>query len=181
MPWLADKSEEQRIGSYCGRSVAWPMWTLRHGPAPRSGASQPDRWSMWRSCQFLTQLLMVGRSLGWAESWPDLYQFVQAVLQINVWIVSFQYPADLSSRWRPDPSLPALVCAGACSQPDGGRNHRLDRRRRFHRSSRVEARCLVGRDRSVHADELLGRSEAGASSITVCKTSAPRWLCLPGL
>src|ERR1019366_8070495 len=91
------------------------------------------------------------------------------------------YPANLSLGWRPDPSLPALVCAGTRSQLDGSHNTRPDRGRRLHRSRCLETRRLVGSDSRLHADELLGRPATRASAVTFCKGAPPGWLCLPRL
>ncbi len=93
----------RQVGGTANRIVLWPLGGVAYvDPPPRPGATL---WSIAAGPLVNVALLpisyavlMVGQSLGWAESWPDLYQFVQAVLQINVLLLVFNilpiYPLD---------------------------------------------------------------------------------------
>ena len=181
-PWLAGRLEDARTGSCSGLSAGSPMWILHHRP----GATL---WSIAAGPLVnvvLFPILLRNHHAGpicgmGRRPRPTSTGCVRSVSIHRRGPAGFQHPSHLSAGRRPDSSLPALVCAGTRPQLNGGHGPRLDRRRWFHRSRVLAARRLVGRDRRLHADELLGRPATRARSLASRKAAAPRWLRLPNL
>src|SRR5271157_6224736 len=94
---------------------------------------------------------------------------------------NFQYAAYLSAGWRADSSLVALVCAGTRPQPAGGRDLRLHRRGRVHRTRFVDSIRVVWNSWRLHAHELLGRTAACAGAAALRQAAAPERICVSGM
>jgi hypothetical protein len=94
-------------------------------------------------------------------------------------VAHLQHAANLSPGWRPDCSIPALVCAGPRPQLDGGRDYGLRRRGRTPRPRRLDSFGVVCDSLCVHLDELLERATICAGIVASGKVATPRWIRLP--
>ena len=176
----------RQVGGRADRIVLWPLGGVAYvDPPPRPGATL---WSIAAGPLVNVVLLPVfyvlvtlGGSSGWAETMPDLYRLLLAVQLINKWLLIFNILAHLSTGWRPDPSLLALVCARTRSQFDGRHDLGLDRSGRIHRSRHLGAIRLVRSNRGLHADELLERPATRAGSLAPGKVAASGRFCLSDL
>src|SRR6204780_4229627 len=82
------------VGGTANQIVLWPLGGVAYvDPPPRPGATL---WSISAGplvnvvlIPILFVLVIVGRSLGWAESMPDLYQLVRAISFINLGLLVF--------------------------------------------------------------------------------------------
>ena len=93
----------RQVGGIANRIVLWPMGGVAFvNPPPRPGATL---WSIAAGPLVNVLLLPVlmglgflGRSLGWAHAWPDLYSLLRAVWFINAGLLVFNilpiYPLD---------------------------------------------------------------------------------------
>jgi Zn-dependent protease len=93
----------RQVGGVANRIVLWPMGGVAFvNPPPRPGATL---WSIAAGplvnvmlLPILTGLGFLGRSLGWAHVWPDLYVLLRAVWFINIALLVFNilpiYPLD---------------------------------------------------------------------------------------
>ena len=165
----------RQVGGTANQIVLWPLGGVAYvNPPPRPGATL---WSIVAgplvNVAFLVILSLLGmlsRSLGWAETMPNVQAFMQALWFINL--------AHLSAGWRPDSSVVALVCGRARAQLDGGHRDRFRRRGGAHRPRRVEAIRLVWRSGRIHPDELLEGAAASAGAVAFGQAAPPRRVCL---
>ncbi len=176
----------RQVGGRADRIVLWPLGGVAYvDPPPRPGATL---WSIAAGPLVNVALLPVlfvavalGRSAGWAETMPDLYQLVRAISFINLGLLIFNilpiYPLDGGQILR---SLLWFVLGRARSLMVAAIVGLLGVVG-LHRAGSVEARRLVGRDRAIHADELLAWTETSAGVVAIRKSSAPRWPRLPEL
>src|SRR5947199_2450474 len=93
----------RQVGGKADRIVLWPLGGVAYvAPPQRPGATL---WSIAAGplvnvalVPVLTVLALLGRSFGWGESMPNLYQFVQAVCIVNLVLLVFNllpiYPLD---------------------------------------------------------------------------------------
>jgi len=99
----------RQVGGTANQIVLWPLGGVAYvDPPPRPGATL---WSIAAGplvnvvlAPILFVVLQVGRSLGWAESSPDLYKLVVAVLTIDIVLLVFNmlpiYPLDGGQIFR---------------------------------------------------------------------------------
>src|SRR5271157_5445118 len=79
----------RQVGGQANQIVLWPLGGVAYvNPPPRPGATL---WSIAAGplvnvalIPFLAGIFFLGRSFGWAQTMPDLYQFVLAILVIDV-------------------------------------------------------------------------------------------------
>ncbi len=185
--WLVARLEEERTGSCCGPSAASPMWTLHQDPALRLWSIAAGPLVNVVLFPYFYVIVTLGRSAGWAETTPDLYRLLPSRSNsLTSWPADLQHSSHLSTGWRPDPSLLALVCARTRSQFDGRHDLGLDRSGGIHRSRHLGAIRLVRSYRRLYADELLERPATRAGSLApgklprrdgfacpTCKTAPP--------
>ncbi len=93
----------RQVGGTADRIVLWPLGGVAFvNPPQRPGATL---WSILAGplvnvalMPFFVAAFMVTRSLGWAQTMPDAYQFIRMVLGINVVLLVFNilpvYPLD---------------------------------------------------------------------------------------
>jgi|SRR5271169_466335 len=93
----------RQVGGRADRIVLWPLGGVAYvDPPPRPGATL---WSIAAGplvnvalFPVLLLIFLLGRSLGWVESTPDLYRLLRAVLYIDVGLLVFNvipvYPLD---------------------------------------------------------------------------------------
>src|SRR6202035_291916 len=93
----------RQVGGTANQIVLWPLGGVAYvDPPPRPGATL---WSIAAGPLVNVVLLpilfvaaMVGRSSGWAETMPDVYQLVRSILYINIGLLVFNilpiYPLD---------------------------------------------------------------------------------------
>jgi Zn-dependent protease len=93
----------RQVGGQANQIVLWPLGGVAYvNPPPRPGATL---WSIAAGplvnvalLPVLLGLFLLGRSLGWAATMPDLYKLVVAVLSIDVVLLVFNmlpiYPLD---------------------------------------------------------------------------------------
>src|ERR1700689_4668589 len=93
----------RQVGGRANQIVLWPLGGVAYvDPPPRPGATL---WSISAGplvnvvlIPILFVLVILGRSVGWAEPMPDLYQLVRAISFINLGLLVFNilpiYPLD---------------------------------------------------------------------------------------
>src|SRR5512140_3296684 len=93
----------RQVGGTANQIVLWPLGGVAYvEPPPRPGATL---WSIAAGplvnvvlLPVLFVILMLSRSLGWAQGMPDLYKLLGTVLWINVVLLVFNmlpiYPLD---------------------------------------------------------------------------------------
>ncbi|HEX9111010.1 MAG TPA: M50 family metallopeptidase, partial [Terriglobales bacterium] len=93
----------RQVGGTANQIVLWPLGGVAYvDPPPRPGATL---WSIAAGplvnvvlLPVLFVILMLSRSLGWAQAMPDLYKLLGTVLWINVVLLVFNmlpiYPLD---------------------------------------------------------------------------------------
>jgi Zn-dependent protease len=93
----------RQVGGTANQIVLWPLGGVAYvDPPPRPGATL---WSIAAGplvnvalLPVLVMLVLLGRSLGWAETMPNAYAWLQAVLGIDVGLLVFNmlpiYPLD---------------------------------------------------------------------------------------
>src|SRR5260370_27246496 len=93
----------RQVGGQANQIVLWPLGGVAYvNPPPRPGATV---WSIAAGplvnvalLPVLLGLFLLGRSLGWGATMPDLYRLVVAVLSIDVVLLVFNmlpiYPLD---------------------------------------------------------------------------------------
>jgi hypothetical protein len=119
----------RQVGGQANQIVLWPLGGVAYvDPPPRPGATL---WSIAAGplvnvvlLPILLGLDLVGGSLGWAQTMPDLYRLVELCFPLT-WPAGFQHSAHLSPGWRPDSSLAPVVRAGPRPQLDGGHDPRI--------------------------------------------------------
>jgi Zn-dependent protease len=156
----------RQVGGTANQIVLWPLGGVAYvDPPPRPGATL---WSIAAGPLVNVALLPVlfivflqSRSLGWAQTMPDLYRLVQTVLIIDVVLLVFNmlpiYPLDGGQILR---SLLWFVFGRARSL-----DSRFSRRGRVHCSCLLDPFCLERGHRCLHAIELLGWTAARAGAI----------------
>jgi Zn-dependent protease len=140
----------RQVGGLANRIILWPMGGVAFvNPPPRPGATL---WSIAAGplvnvllFPVFTGLAFLARSLGWAQTWPDLYLLVRAVWFINIALLVFNIL----------PIYP-LVHYWTCSQPDGGHHIGIYRCGWIRHSRHLGALDLVRSPGHLHAPELLG-------------------------
>jgi len=93
----------RQVGGRADRIVLWPLGGVAYvDPPPRPGATL---WSIAAGplvnvalLPILVLVVVAGRSSGWAETMPDVYQLVRAISYINLGLLVFNilpvYPLD---------------------------------------------------------------------------------------
>jgi Zn-dependent protease len=93
----------RQVGGRADRIVLWPLGGVAYvDPPPRPGATL---WSIAAGplvnvvlLPILFAVVMVGKSSGWPETMPDVYQLVRSILFINLGLLLFNilpiYPLD---------------------------------------------------------------------------------------
>jgi Zn-dependent protease len=93
----------RQVGGTANQIVLWPLGGVAYvDPPPRPGATL---WSIAAGplvnvvlAPVLFVIVILGRSLGWAQAMPDLYKLVRALLYIDVGLLVFNilpiYPLD---------------------------------------------------------------------------------------
>lgn len=93
----------RQVGGTANQIVLWPLGGVAYvDPPPRPGATL---WSIAAGplvnvalIPTLLGLAMLGRSLGWAETVPDVQAFLRMILTVNVYLLVFNilpiYPLD---------------------------------------------------------------------------------------
>src|SRR6202040_2540332 len=93
----------RQVGGTANQIVLWPLGGVAYvDPPPRPGATL---WSIAAGplvnlvlLPILIAAVVMGRSLGWAQAIPDVYQLLRAVLWIDVSLLVFNmlpiYPLD---------------------------------------------------------------------------------------
>jgi len=112
--------------------VLWPLGGVAYvAPPQRPGATL---WSIAAGPLVnvvlffgLFGLLMMGRTIGLAETAPDFFQFLRAIYYVNFGLLVFNLLPNLSARWWSDLAFIALFRDGTRQQPDGSFHHRICR------------------------------------------------------
>src|ERR1700731_2504543 len=87
----------RQVGGVANRIVLWPLGGVAYvNPPPRPGATL---WSIAAGplvnvafLAILSPILLLGRSLGWAEAMPNAYRLNRSVLRMDIGFLSSTIP-----------------------------------------------------------------------------------------